>query len=397
MNEDVRKHLCQLINKYGQSLTGDSRRCDALLKDHCGQYKREIFALINALKIGVAEDLINEPSSTPVIILIQRLSKRLEDELGLAENIAKWTVETWAIALRLERQAEQILPAYANKENEPHRAKNDLEIDELKIDKKPIASQNSPFIILFTKSPAGKLHFPKFSVGEIFIGEQKIKAIGDIEIPSGQIVELKIFDDITDFSFLKTFDPSNLVKKLNLSDNRKLTQGSLLNFSKLKNIEYLSLNNCTDLGWLKPEDNAVIGSFKKLLELDLGNNDGGKFALEHVSTTLESLTLYMPRSSDFIEIPGISDFPHIARLILLKKLDLTGSAIDDANLRYLKYLKNLKELSLKNCANITGAGILTHIGGMSHLKILNLNECRNINQSRLQELRAILPNTNILT
>ena len=102
MHNEPRQQLCQLIAQYGRSLSEDPRRCGALLKDHCGQYKREIFVLVNALENRVATELINASAGVPESILLSRLSKRLEDELGLAETAAKWAVETWALALGVD-------------------------------------------------------------------------------------------------------------------------------------------------------------------------------------------------------------------------------------------------------------------------------------------------------
>ena len=99
MNDLPRQKLRELIIEYGRSLCDDPRRCEALLKDYCGQYKREIFVLVSALKNRVAEELINSPAGVPPALLLGRLIQRLEDELGLAENAARWAVESWALAL----------------------------------------------------------------------------------------------------------------------------------------------------------------------------------------------------------------------------------------------------------------------------------------------------------
>lgn len=99
MNDLPRQKLLELVAQYGHSLCDDPRRCGALLKDHCGQYKREIFVLVNALEKQVAKELINASANIPQSITLARLTRRLEDELGLTQAAAKWAVETWAIAL----------------------------------------------------------------------------------------------------------------------------------------------------------------------------------------------------------------------------------------------------------------------------------------------------------
>lgn len=39
MHNEPRQKLRELIIEYGRSLCDDPRRCEALLKDYCGQYK----------------------------------------------------------------------------------------------------------------------------------------------------------------------------------------------------------------------------------------------------------------------------------------------------------------------------------------------------------------------
>ncbi len=104
MHNEPREKLRELIIQYGRCLCDDPRRCEALLKDYCGQYKREIFALVTAQKNRVAEDLLKASSGMPQSVIVARLIKRLEDELGLAENVAHWAVESWALALGVIQQ-----------------------------------------------------------------------------------------------------------------------------------------------------------------------------------------------------------------------------------------------------------------------------------------------------
>jgi hypothetical protein len=99
MNELVRQKLCEIINRYGRSLCDDPRRCEALLRDYCGQHPREISLLINSMKEGIIADLLVSQNSTPPAILLARLAERLQQNLYLSEEAARWTVESWALAL----------------------------------------------------------------------------------------------------------------------------------------------------------------------------------------------------------------------------------------------------------------------------------------------------------
>lgn len=108
MNELPRQKLQEIITKYGFSLCDDSRRCEGLLKDLCGEYRGEIFILIAALKEGIAIDLLKSTSNTnnEVLkeVLLAKLVKRLQNNLGLTEESAIWVVDAWAIALGITSQ-----------------------------------------------------------------------------------------------------------------------------------------------------------------------------------------------------------------------------------------------------------------------------------------------------
>ncbi|WP_295437524.1 formylglycine-generating enzyme family protein [uncultured Thiodictyon sp.] len=99
MEPSVRDTLRQLIARYGHSLCDDPRRCEAMLRDLCGQHKREVFILVSALRQRVAADLLGGSGALPTPLLLGRLRKRLEDELALTGEAAHWAVETWALAL----------------------------------------------------------------------------------------------------------------------------------------------------------------------------------------------------------------------------------------------------------------------------------------------------------
>jgi formylglycine-generating enzyme required for sulfatase activity len=101
MEPKVRDTLNALIVRYGHALSEDPPRCEAMLRDLCGQHKREIFILVNALKQRVAADLLGGNGGLPAPLMIGRLRKRLEDELALTAEAAHWAVETWALALRV--------------------------------------------------------------------------------------------------------------------------------------------------------------------------------------------------------------------------------------------------------------------------------------------------------
>jgi hypothetical protein len=99
MNDLPKQKLREIIVQYGRALCDDPQRCEALLRDFCGQYRKEISVLVSALRERVPADLLASQKSTPPVVLLARLTKRLQDNLGLAEDAARWAVESWALAL----------------------------------------------------------------------------------------------------------------------------------------------------------------------------------------------------------------------------------------------------------------------------------------------------------
>lgn len=106
MNELPRQILRQILAKHGKEICSDARRCENLLRDLCGSYRREINVLINALEQHIPLDLLAANRSMPLEVLFARLEKRLEEQTALTPEAARWAVETWALALDLVTENE---------------------------------------------------------------------------------------------------------------------------------------------------------------------------------------------------------------------------------------------------------------------------------------------------
>jgi nitrous oxidase accessory protein NosD len=106
MNGVPRQKLCEIVARHGRSVIEDPRRCEGLLRDYCGEYRREISALVGAVEEHAAADMLASPASTPREVLLARLAKRLCDYLALSEEAARWAVESWALALGVISEAE---------------------------------------------------------------------------------------------------------------------------------------------------------------------------------------------------------------------------------------------------------------------------------------------------
>jgi hypothetical protein len=94
-----RQKLCEIVSRYGESVCDDPRRCEGLLRDFCGGQRREIHVLVTALRERIAADLLASSDTVPREVLVARLSKKLEDNLGLDRDVARWAVESWGLAL----------------------------------------------------------------------------------------------------------------------------------------------------------------------------------------------------------------------------------------------------------------------------------------------------------
>lgn len=99
MNELVRQKLREIVLKHGLAPLSDPRLCESLLKDYCGQYKKEIFVLVCAVRELVASDLLTSEGSVPRELLHPLLIKRLQSNLALTEDASRWAVESWSLAL----------------------------------------------------------------------------------------------------------------------------------------------------------------------------------------------------------------------------------------------------------------------------------------------------------
>jgi hypothetical protein len=118
--EVPREKLKELLEKNGDSLLQDRDRCEGLLKDYCGGHRREISAIVGALEERVPLELKSswQTAMTPEAMRA-RLVQRLEDNRGLAPEIANYAVDTWSYALgvglgRSSDRVQDVPAAYGN-------------------------------------------------------------------------------------------------------------------------------------------------------------------------------------------------------------------------------------------------------------------------------------------
>lgn len=99
MHAVPREKLRELVERFGPEIGRDARRCEALLRDVCGAFKKETFALSSAAREGIPAEIESAANGVPMKLLLGRMAKRLHENLGIADDLCRWTVETWAFAL----------------------------------------------------------------------------------------------------------------------------------------------------------------------------------------------------------------------------------------------------------------------------------------------------------
>ena len=106
MKDAPRQKLREIIKRHGRSIIENPRRCENLLRDYCGEFRREISVLTMALEEHAVADMLAAPASLPRKVALSRLAQRLCDNLALSEAAARWSIESWALALGVISEAE---------------------------------------------------------------------------------------------------------------------------------------------------------------------------------------------------------------------------------------------------------------------------------------------------
>jgi len=100
MDSSVRQTLIDIVTRYGTDVAHDVRRLEALLRDLCGTSLPEISVLVAAARANVPRDILARQATYPSgELLIQQLTVHLCDTCAIEPGAARWTVESWAIAL----------------------------------------------------------------------------------------------------------------------------------------------------------------------------------------------------------------------------------------------------------------------------------------------------------
>ena len=101
MNNYVRQKLCEIIKIKGPSVYNEEKKIEGLLKDYCGEHKKEINIIIIAIKSGIVSEIISSKDNKHIELLIPNFIKTMIEEYSLNENAAKWVIETICISLNI--------------------------------------------------------------------------------------------------------------------------------------------------------------------------------------------------------------------------------------------------------------------------------------------------------
>jgi hypothetical protein len=100
MNDQARDALGRLIQNYGQSICHTPRSCELFLRKECSSYPEESRVLIEALRGGVATELLRyQPDERPWQEFFGDLRTELHKRSGLKESEGSWAIDAWARAL----------------------------------------------------------------------------------------------------------------------------------------------------------------------------------------------------------------------------------------------------------------------------------------------------------
>ncbi|MBE9011338.1 PhnD/SsuA/transferrin family substrate-binding protein [Pseudanabaenaceae cyanobacterium LEGE 13415] len=99
MNSAARDILRKLVEELGSNVADNPQQWRGYLNDRLAHYQLERKALTTALNEHVPEELMSSQVSIAPEAQIERLTSRLVEHLGLQPEVARWAVESWAIAL----------------------------------------------------------------------------------------------------------------------------------------------------------------------------------------------------------------------------------------------------------------------------------------------------------
>ncbi len=317
MNDVPRQKLIEMVthrqavtDRFGRDVVSDAKLCGALLRDLCGEHKREISVLVAAVEERVPNDLQSSQANTPLDVLLARLIRRLVDDRALAEDAARWAVESWALALGLElpQPAATSKPVLATAPATPT--------------SKPLLSfaSNAPYVFECTWQvevlgrPAGNAQAEWKKIGE---------TPDHVTVPAGYEIGLcpHGVGGAALAIWISELQNPAAIQWLNLGEHQVNDAGlAPLNvFTNLTRLDIANVDKITDEGM------AHLRAFLRLTHLRVSGSRYARLS----ATRITSRGLF-----------------HLRNLTTLAHLDLHGTNIADDGLEYIKSFINLSDLDL---------------------------------------------------
>ena len=155
MNDLPRQKLAEIIARHGHAVVNDHRRCEALLRDYCSGYRREVAVLVSAMEERVAADILAASVNLPREAVLTKLARRLHADIAMEETAAEWAVNSWALALGFVSSAELEIIERADGQPVPLKAAAAIAVTE----SRPGISASLPDIVVSAKGDGDYRNF----------------------------------------------------------------------------------------------------------------------------------------------------------------------------------------------------------------------------------------------
>jgi hypothetical protein len=100
MNDLARKRLCDLLTTYGPAICNTPRSCEMFIRQSCSDCPDELQLFTKALHGGTVKQLLHLQAGQDWDKVSEPLVAQFVESAGVTPEVARWTVDSWALALR---------------------------------------------------------------------------------------------------------------------------------------------------------------------------------------------------------------------------------------------------------------------------------------------------------
>ena len=335
--------LRHLLATYGTGLLNEPSRVDAFLADLCGEYRRERFLLVQALRERVPAELLSQPQA--VTTLRPRLTRRLQERCGLSTEAAHWAVESWAMALNIEELPVPSSGAPATKD----------------------VLTDRDVLVAFYHATNGA----NWSNNQNWLSDEPLNSWHGVVTDSNGRVEFLYLPNNelrgsipADLGYLSNLTWLDLSNRLGSQGGTNKLKGPIpTTLASLSNLERLNLSNNQLSGPIPPQ----LASLDNLGVLDLSNNQLSGLIPSHLGILYKLTCLSLGNNKLNGSIP-----PQLGNLSELALLDLENNKLRGSIPPQLGNLTNLTLMDLRN--NQLKGPIPLQLANLANLKFLELSD-----------------------